>query len=194
MPNDLPHAGEPYKKLEPKAGERCIICDVPLTPDDVVLLVRGRRVPLDQAMVDSFLQNEAKFFGRLTPKGALFQENPTPSAGMEGLWTWIGIYVLAAMLFAGLSAYHAVSIGLSPMRPFLLGFFFLIAGYLYVRMRTSVDPGKIPKGLAKVPTTMPPAVCSTCGNTNHPTADRCLECGNKLQPTIQSEARRADPA
>ncbi|MFQ5752048.1 MAG: hypothetical protein ACE5HI_08630, partial [bacterium] len=51
-----------YEIVPPKVGERCLVCGVPLTKDDLVLIVRGRRVPLNQTMVDYFFNNKEKFF------------------------------------------------------------------------------------------------------------------------------------
>lgn len=186
----------PYKVVPAKPGERCSICDVPLTDQDVALLVRGRRVPLNHMMVDSFLANEEKYFAANQPRGALFSEEMAeqPGVSLGGIstgWFLFGSYILAALIFSGLSGYAAISKGLPPIRYFFIGFVFSILGYLYVVTRTAVaKKGEIPEGLVKVPTTSAPVACPKCGHGNHPSAKICSECGNKLQPKLQSEVAR----
>ncbi|MFQ5709750.1 MAG: hypothetical protein ACE5HO_20030 [bacterium] len=185
-----------YKRVAPKPGERCIICGVPLTEKDVTLIVRGRRVPLKHAMLDSFLNNEEKYFATLQPKSALFQENLEAPAGVAqgGItlgWFVFGLYVLGALVFAGMSGFTAVSKGLNPIPNFFIGLVFSVFGYLYVLTRPSlVNKGEIPAGLVKVLTTHTPVPCPKCGHTNHPSAVQCPSCGAALDPSMQSEVDR----
>ncbi|MFQ5865849.1 MAG: hypothetical protein ACE5IW_11530 [bacterium] len=186
----------PYHKVLPKSTERCILCGVLLTQDDVVLIIRGRRVPLKYVMVDSFLQYQEKYFAQLQPKGALFQENLEAPVGVAqgGIsfgWFLFGLYVLVALIFSGLSGYTAVSKGLKPIPHFSIGFVFSAFGYLYVLTRPAkVHKGEVPTGLVKVPTTHAPVPCPKCGNTNHPAAKHCADCGSELKPLFRSEAER----
>ncbi|MFQ5638061.1 MAG: hypothetical protein ACE5IR_08705 [bacterium] len=188
----------PYQTRPPEKNERCLVCGVALTPDDIVLIVRGRRVPLNQAMVDSFLNNQEEYFAKLQPKSALFQENlqaPLGSSqgGMSLGWFLFGAYILIALTFSGLSGNAAIVKGLPPIPHFFIGFFFSLFGYLYVLTRPeAADKGHIPKGLTKVPVTKAPIVCPQCGNTNHPTATGCLQCKAQLEPAWESEINRAD--
>jgi len=188
----------PYKSVAPQKNERCIICGVELTEEDVVLIVRGRRVPLNSAMVDSFLNNKDMYFRKLQPKGALFYENLTSgrNAALGGVnlgWFLFGSYILLGLIFGGMSGYAAVSKGLSPIQNFFIGFFLSVIGYLYVKSRPSVaGKGEIPAGLVKVPTTHEPVNCQKCGSENHPSADACSGCGAELKPVIDSEVSRAN--
>ncbi len=185
-----------YRTVPPKENDRCIVCGVPLTEEDVVLIVRGRRVPLNRAMVDSFMNNKTHYFAKLQPKGALVQENleapeGTAQGGISFGWFLFGAYVLVALLFAGLSGYHAVSKGLSAIPHFFIGLFLSAFGYLYVLTRPSqVEKDTIPPGLARVPDTHAPVGCPKCGNENHPSASKCAGCGAELQPLYESEVTR----
>lgn len=187
----------PTDTLPAKIGERCTVCGVALTEDDVALIVRGRRVPLNKNMVATFMSDPEKYFAKSQPKSALFQEELSAPAGaaLGGIssgWFLFGLYVLAALVFSGLSGYAAVSKGLSPIPHFFIGFFFSALGYLYVLTRpAAVKKGAIPGGLVKVPATPAPVACPQCGYTNHPSAKTCANCGSKLQPQMESEVARA---
>ncbi len=185
-----------YKAMPPKEGERCIICNVSLSKDDVILMVRGRRVPLKNVMVDSFMNNQEKYFAELQPKAALFQENMastgTAQGGISSGWFLFGSYILIALFFSGLSGYAAISKGLPPIQHYFVGFFFSVLGYIYVLSRPALTSrGDIPAGFVKVPTTHAPVPCKKCGNTNHPSAEKCSGCGAQLEPQMQSEVERS---
>jgi hypothetical protein len=188
----------PYKAVRPQLGDYCTVGNVPLdTAQDVALIVRGRRVPLHRTMVDSFLRTQEKYFSEKQPKSALFQEElsaPKGAAlsGVSSGWFLFGLHILVALVFAGLSGYTAVSKGLPPIPHFFIGFFLSVFGYLYVLTRpAAVKKGEIPTGLVKVPATFSPAACPACGYDNHPSAKKCVGCGNELKPIMQSEVARA---
>lgn len=183
-----------YDTLAAKSGERCAVCGARLTDNDVALIVKGRRVPLDRMDISEFMQHQDKYFASLQPKGALFQEEMGPESGGRGSvgmgWFLFGLYVLIALLSGGLSGYAAIGKGLKPLPNFFVGFAFSIFGYIYVLTRPR-QGGEIPTGLVKVPDTAAPIACPKCGNTNHPTARRCSACQAELQPATDSEASRA---
>jgi hypothetical protein len=185
-----------YPMLSARVGENCTVGGTPLTEDDFALIVRGRRVPLHREAVKEFLRHQEKYFAKLQPKGALFQEDMTEEEGtaLGGIsWGWFlfGTYVLVALLFGGMSGYAAIMKGLRPVPHFLIGLFFSVFGYLYVLTRPRISPpGAVPAGLVKVPTTSPPARCPVCGFMNHPSAHRCAACRTELHPTIESEVSR----
>ena len=188
----------PYQSVRPKLGDYCTVGNVPLdTLQDVALIVRGRRVPLHRTMVDSFMRTQEKYFSQQQPKGALFQEELSAAkgaalAGVTSGWFLFGLYVLVALIFAGVSGYTAVSKGLPPIPNFFIGFFLSALGYLYVLTRPAVaKKGEIPGGLVKVPLTHAPVPCAACGYQNHPSAKQCVGCGGKLEPMMQSEVARA---
>ncbi len=187
-----------YQRLQPEIGERCLVCNMPLGPNDLTLLVRGRRVPLKQAMVDSFLNNQEQFFAKVQPRGALFQEslqrpNGIAQGGITSGWFVAGAYLLLALLMGGLSGYLAVSKGLPATRYFFSGFLFSVVGLLWTLTRPGgAQRNNIPKGLRKVPNTAAPVACPQCGGSNHPSAAGCPECGAVLTPAIEAESLRVE--
>ncbi len=187
---------EGYKTVAPRAGERCLVCRAPLNETDLVLLVRGRRVPLKRAMVDSFMRDPDAFFSELQPKGALFHESPGAegsevSVETSSSWLTFGIYAVSALLFAGLSGYRAVSRGLPAVSHFFIGLLLHLPGYLYVLTRpAAAGQNRIPAGLGKVPETRPPVPCHGCGSENHPAARECSGCGKQLEPVYASDVSR----
>jgi hypothetical protein len=186
----------PYQSVPAKSGELCTVCGVPLTEDDVALIVKGRRVPLNKAMVNKFLQNQEKYFATMQPRSALFQaelDAPAGTAlgGVSSGWFLFGLYVLVALIFGGMSGYTAVAKGLKPIPHFFIGFAFCAIGYLYVLTRPrQAEEGEIPSGLVKVPATSAPTPCKKCGYTNHPSAKKCAGCGTNLTPIVQSDVTR----
>jgi hypothetical protein len=185
-----------YPSQAPRSGDRCFICGAALSQSDVVLTIKGRRVPLKQAMVDSFLQNQDHYFAALQPRAALFQENAqadgrVSQGGISTGWFLFGLYVLAMLLFAGLSGYSALAKGLPAVSNFFLGLLLGPVGYLFVLTRSaSSNAMVIPRGLAKIPATHEPVVCPACSATNHPAARQCLDCGGELTPKYQPEVGR----
>ncbi len=189
--------GQTYSRVPAKDTELCTVCGAELTRDDVALIVRGRRIPLRQAHVETFLNNLERSFSSRQPKSALFQEDVsappgTAQGGISQGWFLFGLLVLSSLILGGLSGYRALSMGLPPLAPFFIGFFLNLPGFLYVISRPA-DPGRgrVPKGLVKVPETATPAPCPACGEVNHPTARRCLRCGKALHPSQPSEVTRA---
>lgn len=189
--------GQTYSRVPAKDTELCTVCGAELTPEDVALIVRGRRIPLRQAHVETFLNNLERSFSSRQPKSALFQEDlsapaGTAQGGISQGWFLFGLLVLSSLILGGLSGYRALSMGLPPLAPFFIGFFLNLPGFLYVISRPAGQGYlKVPKGLVKVPETVAPVTCPACGEVNHPTARRCLGCGKALHPSQPSEVTRA---
>ena len=185
-----------YEIKRPSEGERCIICGVLLTENDVVYIIRGRRVPLNLAMADSFLKTPDVYFKKLQPRGALFQEEFDSAlgaaiAGFTSGWFLGGLYILAGLIFGGISAYVAIGKGLAVGKYFFMGFFFNVFGFLYLLAHSAkIKKGSVPKGLRKVPATHSSVICSVCGNENHPSAGQCSGCGIALKPLVKSEVSK----
>ena len=186
-----------YPRVPAKTSEFCTVCGASLTVEDVTLIVRGRRIPLCGSEVETFMGNQEKYFSSKQSRSALFQEDlsapsGTAQGGISLGWFLFGLVVLSSLVFGGLSAYRALSKGLSPLASFFTGFFLNVLGYLYVFSRPAkLGTRQIPKGLVKVPTTAQPVPCPACADLNHPAARQCLSCGQDLRPSEESEVARA---
>jgi hypothetical protein len=177
-----------------RPDEICIVCKRPIGAEGVVYLVNGQRVPLHvPSCYEKFLNNSRSFLALLQPHGAFL------GAGGEGQnlsWGWFlaGLYVLLGLVFGALCAHRALYAGRSPGVWFSLGFALNALGYLWLLTRPKLAlqaPGGLPEGLGKMPVTFAPQRCPGCGRLNHPAADRCADCGEKLQPAISSEVGKA---
>lgn len=189
--------GQTYSRVPAENSDSCTVCRAKLTSEDVTLIVRGRRNPLCQAHLETFLSDLERSFSSRQPRSALFQEDlsappGTAQGGISRGWFLFGLLVLSSLVFGGLSGYRALSMGLPPLAPFFIGFFLNLPGFLYVISRPAGQGrGQVPRGLVKVPETAAPAPCPACGEVNHPTARQCPGCGKELAPSQQSEVTRA---
>ena len=179
-----------YPRVEVRPGDHCLVSGKPLGPDDVCLLVDGRRVPLKKEAVDIFLNNQEKYFSKLQPKSALFTESMGKPTTLSMGWFIFGIYVLIGLIFAALTSHTAVGKGLRPIPWFFVGLLFNALGYLAVLTKKSEAAGNIPEGFAKVPLTSAPSICPSCGYENHPSAKNCSSCGTGLSPETTSEVEK----
>lgn len=179
-----------YAEVKVLPGEHCLVSGKPLGPDDICIIVRGRRVPLKKEALGIFLQNPEKYFAGLQPKGALYSEELQPGKTLSLGWFYFGLYVFLGLLFAALTSHTAVAKGLSPIPWFFAGLLVNAFGYLAILTQKSGEVAEVPKGLRKVPLTAPPIICLECGNENHPAAKKCLDCGHPLSPKSESEVDR----
>lgn len=179
-----------YPRVPVQPGDHCTVSGQPLTPDDVALLVDGRRVPLKKDAIDIFLSNQEKYFSKLQPKSALFTEDMGQPDSLSSGWFIFGIYVLIGLFFAALTSHKAVGKGLRPIPWFFIGLLFNVLGYFAVTTRKSKASGFIPEGFKKVPLTSEPSVCQNCGYENHPSAKNCSRCGFGLNPHETSEIEK----
>lgn len=176
-----------YPRVDVHPGDHCTISGQPLTPDDIALLVDGRRVPLKKDAVEIFLNNQEKYFSKLQPKSALFTEDMGQPKSLSLGWFLLGIYVFIGLIFAALTSHAAVGKGLKPIPWFFIGLLFNALGYLAVITKKSEAIGNIPEGFKKVPLTSAPSICPSCGYENHPSAKNCSICGTWLSPQTTSE-------
>ena len=182
-----------YPTVAAKAGEICTVCGMPVSSSDVAIILKGRRMPVMKEMAETVLRNPEVYFRDKQAKGALFQEDfPGPtgavSSGVSLGWFLAGLYVLSALIFAGLSGNAAVARGLPPISSFFFGLGLSLFGYLYVLTRRSGKASRgVPVGWLKVPATQSPLACPQCGNTNHPAAPSCASCRALLSLQGQSD-------
>lgn len=127
------------------------------------------------------------------PRGA-FLGAGAEQGGMSAIWFWVGLYVLAGLVFGALGAHRALQTGNRALAWFSVGFVFTLPGYLCLltRPKKAMDsPAGVPGGLGKIAATATPEPCPGCGEMNHPAATQCAGCGGKLTPRFVSEAQRA---
>jgi predicted nucleic acid-binding Zn ribbon protein len=179
-----------YRLVPAEYGEHCLICGMQLTADDVALIYRGRRVPLKRAMVEQFLQDPDRYFFKLEPRAALFDEHAVVRRRLQTGWLVVGFAILTSLLFAGLSAHQAVRKGLQPVPWFFAGLAFNAFGYLMILTRKGTPGSDVPEGWAKVRLTAEPVHCRNCGAEIHPSARRCPFCGRETTPVVSSEVER----
>lgn len=185
------HQGMPYREGEVRTGDRCVVSGELLDPDDFVVEIRGRRIPVKAHCYEDFWKNPDKYFTGIQPRGALFNEDMHTVPRLNLAWFFFGLYVLAALIFAAVTSHAAVSRGLAPVPWFFIGLAGTAFGYLAVLARKSEDVTLVPSGFRKVPATRAPVRCEACGNENHPAAKKCLGCGKTLAPAVASEVDRA---
>jgi len=183
------------KRVPPKDGEICALCNRPIGADDPVYLVHGQRVALHAAEMaePGAAARLQTLLAQLRPRGAFIGAESAPAQLSAG-WFLFGIYVLVGLLFGALCAHHALHTGYNPITWFFAGLVFSLPGYLVLLTRPKqevVAPAGIPSGLRKIAATHAPAACPKCGTENHPSAAQCLGCGASLQPQLTSEVARA---
>ncbi len=181
-------------RVEPRPGDRCLVCDKAIQPGDNVYLVDGHRVGVHPGKCElKFRSNPRAALGALQPRGAFLGGQPGRDGGSQ-VWFFAGLYVLAGLLFGALCGHRALNAGHSTLGWFLAGFFFNAFGYLALLTRPQREdwkpPAGVPAGLAKIATTYSPQACA-CGAANHPSAMRCIDCGAVLTPQVASEVSRA---
>lgn len=195
QPEDFVLNGEAVGKRVPaRAGEICLVCNKPIAQDDVVYLVRGQRVPLHVANCLGKFESRPQFYlAMLQPHGA-FLGTSGKEGGLAWGWFFAGLYVLVGLVFAALCAHRALQTGQRPALWFGLGLALNVVAYLLLLTRPRKEtgaPGGVPAGLGKVAATYAPQQCPRCGLANHPSAEECAGCGEKLHPVMKSEVRRA---
>ncbi len=179
-----------YKTVPAKKGEHCLICGMELTDNDIVLIYRGRRVPLKRAMVEQFVRDPGRYFFKLEPRSVLFDENAVVRSALQRGWLIVGSLVVTSLLFAGLTAQKAVRKGLAPAPWFFVGLAGNAFGFLAILFVKPVPGAMAPAGWAKAPVTTEPTHCPTCGAEIHPSARKCPFCGKDVLPEIASEVER----
>jgi hypothetical protein len=182
------------REVPSRPGEICVVCKRRIGTEGVVYLVKGQRFPMHvPACYEKFRGKPLSFLAALQPHGA-FLGAGGESQGLSFGWFWGGLYVLLGLGFGALCAHRALSTGRSPAAWFGAGLALNVLAYLWLltRPRRAIGaPWGVPEGLAKMPVTYAPQPCPNCQRMNHPAADRCADCGRKLQPAQSSEVGKA---
>ncbi len=182
------------KQVKAKPGEICLLCNKPLGDGDVVYLVHGQRVPVHLDLcLPELREHTEHWLAQLQPRGAFLgaERSRTPPSGV---WFFAGVYILLCLLFAAMSAHHALHAGYSPVAWFGIGLLLNALGYLWLLTRPRREvaaPAGVPRGLRKIAATYAPQPCPGCGSRNHPAATQCAGCGGRLEPKIASEVAKA---
>jgi hypothetical protein len=181
------------RRTQTRAGEICKLCNNPVTADDPTYMVGGHRMAVHSEEVTAGLGAQLlRLASQLRPRGAFLGASPE-QAGLSPMWFYGGLYVLAGLVFAALSAHRALHTGHHPLAWFLLGLAFSVAAYAALRAlprREVRAPAGVPRGLRKIAATYEPQLCA-CGAQNHPSATECTMCGAKLEAKTVSEVTRA---
>ncbi len=173
-----------------KEGDRCFVCNIPLAENGVAFLYRGRRVTVATFHVQAFFNNPLKYFSKLQPRGALFQEDVIPESPLKPGWLIFGIWITLGLVAAAFCTHTALRKGRSPVTWFFIGLAANLIGVLLALRQSPLVRVDLPPNLAKIPTTVSPVPCPDCGVENHPSARACSGCGAQMQPTMESEVQR----
>lgn len=104
-------------------GERCVVCNTPVTTTDVAYLVDGHRVAVMKAMEEEFLRNPLQYVTRIDTGSV--DLTPQQSGATSG-WVWLGLFAITGAMFGGVCASMAAVKGCSKWQWFVLGFWFSV--------------------------------------------------------------------
>lgn len=174
--------------LSTHEGDRCLVSGVLLDENGVAFVYRGRRVSLHKDAIGVFLAEPDRYFSRLQPKGALFQENQIWFLSVS--WLFLGVWMTLGLVCGAAASHIALRKGRSPGFWFAAGVALNVVALVTVLTRPSETDAALPSHLGKIPTTHAPVPCPSCDATNHPSASSCSSCGAQLSPTLESEVQR----
>ena len=174
--------------LSTKDGERCLVSDILLDENDVAFIYRGRRVALHRDAIGVFIDAPSKYFSKLQPRGALFQEDETWSLGLG--WLFIGVWMTLGLACGAAASHLALRKSRSPGFWFAAGVATNLVALATLLTRPASGTPALPLRLAKIPNTSRPIPCPECQAENHPAAKACSFCGANLSPEIESETQR----
>ena len=178
------------KYIDIKAGDMCIVCDMEIDANSGIgFLFEGRRVTIDVKHFSDFINNPEKYFYKLQAKVALYDEGSLTFKTGYG-WFIVGLWILLALVSAALSANIAMKRCLNPIKWFYTGLIFSLFGLIYLILNAKNISIKLPEKFGKIAITDAPVMCQNCNTFNHPCADKCNNCGSKLQSTSESEVKK----
>jgi hypothetical protein len=179
------------RRIQPRRGDICFVCNKPLAAADIVYQVDGQRLAVHKEKCDAILRSDPQAWtAKLKAHGAFLSAVPDLAA-LSPAWFLLGLYVLAGLMFAGVCAHRAFRTGQRPAPWFFAGLTLNAGAYLWLLLRSrGAQAANVPPGLRKIAATAQPAPCLACGAMNHPSARVCLSCGAALQPLIPAEVTR----
>lgn len=181
-----------YKLLSIKKGDRCIICDIPIKDGTgLALLIKGRRVTIDLNHLQEFITNQAKYFAKPEPQGALFQESAVLLNAINYGWFIAGLWIFTALISAAICCNVAFKKGLSASSWFFRGLLLHFIGIVWVILKKEITQDQTIPAFGKIPETSKPVKCPKCQALNHPAANSCSKCHSDLIPIQESEVNRA---
>ncbi len=174
--------------LSTRDGERCLVSGILLDENGVAFIYRGRRVALHRDAIGVFTDDPTRYFSKLQPRGALFQEDETWSLGLG--WLFIGVWMTLGLACGATASHLALRKGRSPGFWFAAGVATNLVALATLLTRPASGTPALPLRLAKIPNTSRPIPCPECQAENHPAAKACSSCGASLSPVIESETQR----
>ena len=174
----------------------CLVCGRSHNSADHIVNYKGMEIPLCSGECSDHY-HEAELGGKLDPitakiepRAALFQDDSSrPKDPLAKPFFWLGYFMLLGLVFGGATSYLAIQKGGNPWSGFLLGLLLNIVGFIIIFMKPRQKVQFSSAGLTKVPKTRHEIVCPECGHSNHPSAKKCIECGQKIKSTIRSEVQ-----
>lgn len=180
----------------------CLVCGKDPAPGHAHVTYRGTDYPACDGGCDiAFAAADRagtldQIVRKLEPRSALFQGdskflNPVYQQAnpMSEHWMHAGLWVLLAIVSAGVSGFIALTTHRPVICAFVVGFVLPLLGPLI----TLALP-KRPEGFAlrgnKIPTTYDVVSCPACGRSLHPSASTCPACAAAQSPKIQSDVQR----
>ena len=135
---------------------------------------------------------------KIEPRAALFQGdskflNPAfqEQHPMGSRWMVAGVWILSAVVTAGVASAMAVGTHRSIPSAFVIGFLFPVIGLGLTCLLPKKKETFVVRG-TKLPTTYAEIRCEACSHSLHPSARTCPGCGVALTPTVESEVMKVD--
>ena len=184
------------------ADQACILCGKDPALGHALVEYRGIGYAACEGLCDLvWLQAELDghldgIVEKMEPRSAWFQGdskflNPVYQQAnpMSGRWLVAGLWVLIAMVSAGLAGSWALTTRRSVPLAFAMGLALPVVGLLLTLVLTKRAEGFDLRG-TKIPSTHDEIACTTCGHALHPSAATCPGCGATQTPTLESEVHK----
>jgi hypothetical protein len=180
-----------YTYVDIKAGDLCIVCDMPINAETgIAFLFNGRRVTIDVMHFTDFIKNPEKYFYKLQPNAALYNDEILDIIKMNYRWLIFGLWILMALVSSAFAVNISMKKGLNIKKWFYVALITNIFGLIYLILKAKTESMILPEKLGKITLTNPPAICPNCAVYNHPSANKCNSCGMSLNSTLKPETQK----